>query len=73
MTENHFQHFRSIHNFIFLIFSQNGRQWPPVAILDDQKSLLIAFLAISDQYATFFFFKFFFKMADGGHFGSPIY
>ena len=30
-------------------------KWPPAAILDDQKSLSIAFLAISDQYATFFF------------------
>ena len=27
----------------------------PSAILDDRKSLLIAFLAISDQYATFIF------------------
>ena len=80
------------------------------AILDDRKSLSNAFLAISDQYATFFFSKwppaaifdvrfepfwmtenhfrshfspfqintikplffFFFKMAAGGHFGSPI-
>ena len=33
--------------------------------LDDRKSLSIAFLAISDQYATFLFFK----MATGGHFG----
>ena len=40
------------------------------AILDDRKSLSIAFLAISDQYTTFFFF--FFKMAASGHFGSPI-
>ena len=30
-------------------------KWPPAAILDDQKSLSITFLAISDQYATFFF------------------
>ena len=30
-------------------------KWPPAAILDDQKSLSIACLAISDQYATFFF------------------
>ena len=37
------------------------------AILDDRKSLSIAFLAISDQYTTLFF-----KMAAGGHFGSPI-
>ena len=32
-------------------------KWPPPAILDDQKSLSIAFLAISDQYATFIFGK----------------
>ena len=31
------------------------------AILDDQKSLSIAFLAISDQYATFIFLNFFSK------------
>ena len=34
-------------------------KWPPAAILDVQKSLLITFLTISDQYATFFFFNFF--------------
>ena len=45
-------------------------KWPPAAILDDQKSLSIAFLAISDQYA--FFFDFFFKMATSGHFVIPI-
>ena len=33
------------------------------AILDDRKSLSIAFLAISDQHTTFFLFEFFFKMA----------
>ena len=27
-------------------------KWPSAAILDDQKSLSIAFLAISDEYAT---------------------
>ena len=32
--------------------------WPAAAILDDRKSLLIAFLAISDQYAAFFFLFF---------------
>ena len=31
------------------------------AILDDRKSLSIAFLAISDQYATSFFFEYFFQ------------
>ena len=46
-------------------------KWPPAAILDDQKSLSIAFLAISYQYATFCF-DFFFKMTAGAHFGSPI-
>ena len=41
-------------------------KWPAAAILDDRKSLSIAFLAISDQYAT----SFFFKMAANSHFGS---
>ena len=50
---------------------QKVAKWRPPAILDDRKSLLIAFLAISDQYATFFFFDFFFKMAAGGS-RSPI-
>ena len=47
-------HFRSILNFYFfwILFTK----WLPAAILDDQKSLLIAFLAISDQYATLIFF-----------------
>ena len=46
-------HFRSMHNFFFT-------KWLPAAIFDDRKSVLIAFLAISDQFATsnvFFFFK----------------
>ena len=38
------------------------------AILDDRKSLLIAFLAISDQNATLIFFH---KITAGGHFGWP--
>ena len=41
-------------------------------MLDDRKSLLIALLAISDEYANLFLF-FIFKMAAGGHFGSPIW
>ena len=36
-------------------------KWPPAAILDDQRSLSITFLAISDQYATFIFLNFFSK------------
>ena len=44
---------------------------PPLPpILDDRKSLSIAFLAISDQCATSILFKIFVhKMAAGGHFG----
>ena len=68
MTENHFRwHFSPFQiNAQLLIFFT---KWLPAAILDDRKSLLIAFLAISDQYATFIYFKFFHKMAAGGHFG----
>ena len=40
-------------------------KWPPVAILDVQKSLL----TISDQYHNFYFCDFFHKMAAGDHFG----
>ena len=39
--------------------------------LDARKSLLIAFLAISDQCATFFFDIFFHKLAAGVHFRWP--
>ena len=67
MTENHFRsHFSPFQiNTQLLIFFTKCL---PVAISDDRKSLSIAFLAISDQYTTFLFFK----MAAGGHFGSPI-
>ena len=34
-------------------------KWPPADILDGRKSLSIAFLTISDQYATFIYFGFF--------------
>ena len=57
------RYFRSIRNLIFFRFF--GTKWLPAAILDDRKSLLITFLAISDQYATLYFNK----MAAGGHFG----
>ena len=56
------RHFREIRNFFFT-------KWLPAAILDDRKSVSIAFLAISDQYATLI--NFFHKMAAGGHFGWP--
>ena len=32
-------------------------KWPPTAILDDRKSLTVAFFAILDQYTTFNFFE----------------
>ena len=53
MTENHFRSDFSpfqINTQLRFFFPK----WLPAAILDDQKSLLNAFLAISDQYATFF-------------------
>ena len=46
-------------------------KWLQVAILDVRNSLSIAFLAISDRYATLFFLEIFDKMAAGGHFGCP--
>ena len=49
--------FISIRNFYFFFFLI---KWLPAAILDDRKSLLIVFLAISDQY-TFLFFDLFFQ------------
>ena len=58
------RHFRSMRNFFIFVFTK----WLPAAILDGGKSLLIAFLAISDQYATLIFFH---KMAASGHFGLP--
>ena len=60
-------HFRSIRN---LFLKNCFTKWPPAPILDVQISLLIAFLAISDQYETFFK-KLFYKMAAGAHFGCP--
>ena len=48
-------HFRSIRNFnLFGIFFKFATKWLPAAILDVGKSLLITFLAISDQYKTYF-------------------
>ena len=58
MSENHFwSHFRSIHNlhFVLAIFFT---KWLMAAILDVRKSCSVAFLAISDEYETFFEFCF---------------
>ena len=55
--ENHFRsHFSpfQINTQLFFFFNLFTK-WPPAAILDDRKSLSIAFLAISDQYATFLY------------------
>ena len=41
----------------FYLFGIFKPKWPLAAILDDRKSLSITFLAILDQYATFFFSK----------------
>ena len=59
MTENEFRsHFSPFQiNTQLLFFLILFTKWLPAAILDDRKSLSIAFLAISDQYATFFFTK----------------
>ena len=38
------------------------KKWPPVAILDVQKSLCIAFLTISDQYHNFYFCEVFLQI-----------
>ena len=55
MTENHFRSQFSqfqINTQLFDIFHKMAA----AAILDDRKSLSMAFLTISDQYATFIFF-----------------
>ena len=74
MTENHFRShfslFQNKTNLFFLNFFFT--KWPLAGILDDGKSFLIAFLGISDQYATFIFWIFL-KMATSGHFGYPIF
>ena len=80
ITKNHFRsHFSPFHintQLLFLNFFKifAGRHFgsPFWGILDDRKSLSIAFLTISDQYTTLFFLIFFFKMAASGHFGGPI-
>ena len=70
MTENHFRsHFSAFQIIMQLLFFWIFfTKWLPAAILDDRKSLSMAFLAISDQCTTFYFFH---KMAACGHFGWP--
>ena len=56
MTDNNFRsHFSTFQiNTEVVFFCFFFTKWLPAAILDDRKSLSIAFLAISDQYATLF-------------------
>ena len=64
-----FRHFKSICNFCFFVFFVFCfTKWLPAAILEDRKSLSIAFLVISNQYAIYILLH---KMAAGGHFGRP--
>ena len=60
MSKNHFaSHFLPFQiNTTILIFVKFFTKWLPAAILDVRKSLSVAFLAISDQYATFFYLFF---------------
>ena len=62
-------HFRSIGNFNF--FLKFFTKWPPAPILDVRNWLSIAFLAISDRYATLFFLEIIDKMTRVSHFGCP--
>ena len=70
MTGNHFlSHFSPFQintQLLFLWFFST--KWLPAAILDDWKSLSIAFLAVSDQYATWMTENHFWS---NGHFGWP--
>ena len=66
-----FGHFWSFQiDMQLFFFSKFLTKWLTSAILDVRISLSIAFLAISDRYATLFVLEIFDKMADGGHFGS---
>ena len=60
-TENYFRSQFSPFQINTQLFFKLFTIWPPEAILDYRKSLSITFLAISDQYTTFFFQLFFSK------------
>ena len=60
ITKNYFRsHFPPFQINTQLCFAK----WSPAAILDDRKSLSIAFIDISDQYPTSFFLEIFHKMS----------
>ena len=57
MSENHFlSHFWPFQINTKLVFFLIFTKWPAAPILDVRNSLLIAFLLISDRYATLIFF-----------------
>ena len=70
ITVSHFLPFQiNTTIFILVIFFT---KWLPAAILDVRKSLSIAFLAISDQYATLIFVcELFLQNGCSGNFGCP--
>ena len=72
MSENHcrshFWPFQINTKLHFYFFLQNGRRR---SFRMSEIQFLIAFLAISDRYATLNFFEIFDKMAAVGHFGCP--
>ena len=71
MTEDLINYFAISDQYAtFIFFDFCSAKLSPAAILDDRKSLLSAFLAISDQCATFFL-NFVHKIATGGNFGCP--
>ena len=72
MSKTHFRwHFWSFQINTKLFFQNIFTKWPLAPILDVRNSLLIAFLAISDRYATLICLEIFDKMAAVGHFGCP--
>ena len=72
MSEIHFRsHFWPFQINTYFIFWKFLTKWPPAPILDIRNSLSIAFLAISDRYATLFLLEIFDEMAAVGHFGCP--
>ena len=59
-------HFRTIQNFFLFFFTK----WPQAPILDVRNSLSIAFMTISDRYATLIFVDYD-HFRSIGHFGCP--
>ena len=72
MSETHFRsHFWPFQINTKLFYLKIFTKWPPVPILDVRNSLSIAFLDISDLYATCIFLDIFDIMPPVGHFRCP--